>query len=129
MSQFNHQKELKFIVSQINKSWLNNDLKQLTNFFHDEMIIADSNFNKLAQNKKECIASYESFIKQAKILNYKEDEIIINIIGNTAIVNYTFNITWEADKKLNSEKGRDVFVFELSNNRWLAVFRTLLPIL
>lgn len=129
MPQIDHQKTLKSIVTQINKSWLNNDLKQLNNFFHDEMVIADSNFNKLAQNKKECIASYESFIKQAKILRYDEQEMKINIIGNTAIVNYTFDITWEVDQNISSEKGRDVFVFEFSNSKWLAVWRTLLPIL
>ncbi|OGU35240.1 MAG: hypothetical protein A2068_11060 [Ignavibacteria bacterium GWB2_35_6b] len=129
MPRNNHQKELKSIVSQINKSWLNNDLKQLDNFFHENMIIADSNFNKLAKNKKECIASYESFIKQAKILKYEEQEINIDIIGNTAIVNYIFDITWEVNKNISSEKGRDVFVFECSNNKWLAVWRTLLPIL
>ena len=129
MTQKNHKKELAFIVSQINISWLNNDLKRLNEFFHEKMIIADSNFNKLAKNKKECIASYESFIKQAKILNYKENELSINIIGNTAIVNYVFDITWEVNKNISSEKGRDVFVFEYSNNKWLAVWRTLLPIL
>lgn len=129
MPQNNHHKELKYIVSQINKSWLNNDLKQLNNLFHENMIIADSNFNKLAQNKKECIASYESFIKQAKILRYEEQEMIVNIIGNTAIVNYIFDITWEINNNISSEKGRDVFVFEYSNNKWLAVWRTLLPIL
>jgi len=129
LSQTNHQNELKLIVSKINKSWLNNNLSQLNNFFHDEMVISDSNFNKLAQNKTECIASYESFIKQAKILRYDEQEMKITIIGNTAIVNYIFDITWEVDKNINSEKGRDVFVFEFSNNKWLAVWRTLLPIL
>ena len=125
----NSKKEIEFIISQINNAWLNNETKNLSEYFHDEMIITDSNFSRLANNKKECIASYQSFIKQAKILNYKEQIMDIKIIGNTAIANYVFDITWEMDNNINTEKGRDVFVFEFTNNKWLAVWRTILPIL
>jgi len=128
LSNDKHRKELEFIISEINNSWLKNDLKNLNGYFHDDMIIVDSNFNKLASNKKECIASYKSFINQAKILNYKEYEININIAGNTAIINYIFDITWEVNGLTSSEKGRDVFVFEKLNNKWLAVWRTILPV-
>ena len=124
-----HKTELKKIVGSINKSWLENKLNDLGNYFHEDMIITDSNFNKLANNKKECIASYESFIKQAEILSYAEHDINIEIIENTAIVNYIFDISWEVNNNISSEKGRDVFVFELKDGKWLAVCRTLLPIL
>lgn len=120
---------LQKIVKAINNAWNKNRLEELEEYFHENMIIADSNFNKLAKNKKECIASYQSFINQAKILGYTEREIDVEIIGETAIVNYIFNISWEVNNSISSEEGRDVFVVEYSNGKWLAVFRTLLPIL
>ena len=129
MATINHKAQITRIVTAINKSWLNNKTEYLNDFFHDDMIITDSNFNRLAANKKECIASYESFIKHAKILSYTEHDINIEIIGTTAIVNYVFDISWEVKNNISSEKGRDVFVFEFSNGKWLAVCRTLLPIL
>ena len=129
MVNINHEAEITRVVTAINKSWLNKKTEYLNDFFHEEMIITDSNFNKLAGNKKECVASYESFIKQAKILSFAEHDINIEIIGTTAIVNYIFDISWKVNNSISSEKGRDVFVFEFTNGKWLAVCRTLLPIL
>ena len=125
MADINHKAEIAKIINAINKAWLNNKTEYLKDFFHEKMTITDSNFNKLASNKKECIASYESFIKQAKVLSYTEHDINIEIIGNTAIVNYVFDISWEVKDNISSEKGRDVFVFEFINGKWLE--NTIIP--
>lgn len=93
------------------------------------MVIAGPDLNELACNRAECIKSYKDFIGNAVIHEYKESDPAVSVFAYTAIVKYKFDITYEMNGKTYKEAGRDLFVMIKEEERWQAVWRTMIPII
>ena len=122
--------EINNLVRTINDSWLANTTdeipKILANCFHEDMRITGCNLETLASGREASIRSYIDFIKQAKISAFSQDEPEIQVVGDTAIATYGWNITYTLDGQEYRESGHDVFVFSRTNGKWLAVWRAML---
>jgi hypothetical protein len=57
----------------------------------------------------------------AKIHSWKQIDPKIQIYGNTAVVTYYFEISFERGGQKIDFAGRDMYVFIMEGNRWLAV--------
>ncbi|MFX0071485.1 MAG: nuclear transport factor 2 family protein [Candidatus Hermodarchaeota archaeon] len=111
------------LVLDINKSWINGNLKNLANFFHKDMVIYSSEFEKKGEGRENCVKSYEDFTIIAKILDFKESNQNIDLYNNTAVVSYRFEMSYQMDDKTFNDRGRDMFVFTYEGGKWLAIWR------
>lgn len=74
------------------------------------------------------VESYRQFSNTAKVHNFEELKIQVNVFNNTAIANTTFHINYEVQGKVYSEKGTDILVLNNFDNEWMVVWRTQIPI-
>lgn len=125
MSAASDRDELRELLSQIDRAWLEGRPHDLERYFHPEMVIEPPGEEPRAIGREACIRSYEDFCRAAKVLRYKSDEPLIEVWRDTAVVTSGFTIVYEINGERSSESGRDVFVFIRQGERWLAVWRSL----
>jgi len=111
------------LIKGINRSWIQGRTQELEAFFHEDMVIADSEFRHLGEGRDTCIQSYKDFVEKAKVVDYQEKDPVIDIFGNAALAATMFDITYEIDGKIHRDKGRDVFVCIRENGKWWAAWR------
>jgi hypothetical protein len=114
-------------VQRLNKEWVNNKTEELAYYFHKDMVITGTNLHELSHNRTECIRSYKDFMGEAVVHEYNESDPVVNVFAYTAIVSYRFDINYTMKGKTYKESGRDLFVMIKEDERWQAVWRTLLP--
>lgn len=121
----NSKSEVRDIVKKINELWVGGNAEKLGRFFHEEMVIVGPDLRKIVQGRKECVKGYMDFGDQAKVLEYNELDFVINVWGNTAAVDYGFQISYELGGRKYHDDGRDLFIFSRGGNesKWLAVWR------
>ena len=64
----------------------------------------------------------------AIINDFKDRDPAIQIYGNTAIASYTFEMSYEMNGKSFDDVGRDIYVLKREEGKWLAVWRTIIPL-
>jgi hypothetical protein len=123
------QDEIWQIIKSMNITWVKGNPEDLKNFFHENMVIyASESFQKLSVGREKCVDSYKRFSKNAKILEFEEKDPQIDIFGTTAIVSYSYEITYDINNEIIQDEGRDLFVFVQLGNKWQAVWRTVIPL-
>ena len=122
--------EIRDLLQTINSSWLSKKpgelSKILADCFHADMVIKGCDLETVAEGRDACVGSYVDFIQQAKISAFRQDEADIRVVGDTAIASYGWKITYTLEGKEYTEPGHDVFVFNRTNGKWLAIWRAML---
>ncbi len=114
-------------MKSINNAWLKGNTDELQNYFHKDMVIVHPNFRKRAEGADECVKTYASFVENSELIALKQNEMMIDIYEDTAIAAYLFNIRYRLEDEFFEESGKDMFVFRKYNDKWLAVWRTIVP--
>jgi uncharacterized protein (TIGR02246 family) len=119
------QKDVWELVRQINAAWREGQPERLLEHFHDQMVIVGTSGTRYGVGKLACVESYRNFITSAEITHFEETDPSVDVFGTVAIVNYRFEIEYAMGGKTHQETGRDTFVLERINDKWLAVWRQL----
>ena len=119
--------EVRQIMANISRAWRNGRVHELDAYFHECMVIKGPGMREAARGKAACVESYREFLKQAKIEDYQESDLAVDIWNTTAIATYAWKMTYELAEKQYRESGHDTFAFTKDNGRWLAVWRLMLP--
>jgi uncharacterized protein (TIGR02246 family) len=118
--------EIWLLVQQMNDAWAKGNPGGLASFFREDIVMVNPDFTNRTEGRDACIASYEDFCKQAAILDLKISNPGIDVFGNTAIATYSYEIQYEMGGERFNDTGRDIFVFVRENDRWQAVWRTMM---
>jgi hypothetical protein len=59
------------------------------------------------------------------MLSHSETQFHIDVIENTAVASFGFDMTYERGGSSYRSAGRDLWVFENQAGRWVAVWRTM----
>lgn len=119
-------KEVWEVVQQINRAWVLGQPDRLNDLFHERIVNVGGDGTQYAEGRDACVAGYRSFCDNAATLSFRSLEPQIDVFDQVAIVSYRFEIEYTMDGTHNRESGRDTFVLERHDSRWLAVWRQLL---
>jgi ketosteroid isomerase-like protein len=120
--------DIRRLIRNINEAWTQGRPEQLSEFFHEDMVIAGPNFQDAGRGREACVASFQNFVGFARILGFEESEFRFEIWGDTALASYRFTIDYSVEGEALSDTGYDVYLFVQEEGRWRAVWRTLLPL-
>ena len=120
-------KKIRSLLEAINRAWIEGQPEKLHDYFHEDMVIAQPGGAVYGRGKDMCVDSYKGFLSQADIIHFKESEPIIDMWGTTAVAAYTYELTYSLGDKEQKDSGVDLFIFSQTGERWLAVWRALLP--
>jgi hypothetical protein len=111
------------VVSEINQAWLNGRVDDLNQIFHEDMIIIGPDFQELSRGRASCVKSYRDFLAQAKVIDYRESESIVDDWVTVAVATSPWEMTYELGGQRYRESGHDTFVFKKEDGQWQAVWR------
>ena len=117
------QHEIQGVVTEINQAWLKGRVDDLTQIFHENMVIVGPDFQELSRGKASCVKSYRDFLAQAHIIDYRESECIVDQWAEVAVATSPWEMTYALGGQRYRESGHDTFIFKQEDGRWQAVWR------
>jgi len=110
-----------------NHDWANGRCAELGSYLHPDVVMVFPGFSGSAEGRDVLVASFEDYAKKATTLAFEErDPIVVDVVGDTAIVSFGYAIIYAMDGKRFAGTGRDFWVFARTGGDWLAVWRTML---
>jgi ketosteroid isomerase-like protein len=114
------------LIRDINDAWLSGNVAQLNQYFHEDMVIRGPEFQELCRGKAACVKSYEEFLSQATVKDYKDAPASIDLFGSTAVATFQWEMRYELSGKEYNEPGSDTLVLTKQNDEWLVSWRLVL---
>ena len=72
------------------------------------------------------LAGFQDFVEQAVLQEYREDEPLLDVVGEVAVVSYRYEMLYTRSGERWRATGRDMWVFARRDEGWIAVWRTML---
>lgn len=108
-------------LRKLNDCWAKGDGKDLTSYFHKDMVaITPTDRNRL-EGRDACVAGWVGFASMVKVTHWEEINPQIQLHGTTAVVTYYFDMTFEMGGQKIKMDGRDMFIFVKEDGKWWAV--------
>jgi hypothetical protein len=108
-------------IVEMNKVWtVEAKPEKLKNYFHKNMVAIVPTSPKRVEGRAACVAGWKSFVDAAKINYWKELEPLVSIYndGQTAVVTYYFDMSFDMAGQTIKMKGRDMFTLVNENGKW-----------
>lgn len=115
-------------MRQITDAWLAGRVDDLGPMVHDEIVMVIPGFAGRVQGRETFVAGFRDFCENAKIRDFREREQQIDVVGDTAVVNFDYEMLYERSAAQYRVTGRDLWVFAKQGAEWLAVWRTMLDL-
>ena len=120
--------EVRETMTAINQAWLENRPADMGSSLHPDITMVFPGFSGIITGRDALLASFTEFCKNARVLEYEESDLQIQISSNVAVVSFRFNMLYERPSYRERSTGRDVWVFERVEGKWLAVWRTMVDL-
>jgi ketosteroid isomerase-like protein len=108
-------------LRELNDCWTKDDGAGLVNYFHKDIVAITATERERLMGRDACVAGWMGFAKAANIHYWKEIDPQITLFGDTAIVTYYFDMSFDMGGQTIKMGGRDMFVFVKENGQWWAV--------
>lgn len=108
-------------LRELNDCWTKDDGAGLVNYFHKDIVAITATERERLMGRDACVAGWMGFAKAATIHHWKEIDPQITLFGDTAVVTYYFDMSFDMGGQTIKMGGRDMFVFVKENGKWLAV--------
>ncbi len=122
------QSEIRGVLSRLTAAWREERFDELEDILHQSVVFVQPGFSSRAEGRKSCVDTYRQFMSTARVVDYVERDVAIDVWGGTAVATYYFDIAYEMDGKSRRDTGHDVFVFVREESRWQVVWRTLIAL-
>jgi ketosteroid isomerase-like protein len=114
-------------VEQLDRCWMQGRLLDLHEFLAEDVVFVAPGGKRRSESIAQAIESYRQFTSHAKISHFETSDYVVTRRGDTAIVEYAWQMTWVAAEAEHSETGRDVLVLARRDGTWRVVWRTQIP--
>jgi hypothetical protein len=118
--------EVAATIDRINRAWRERRPADLVPLLHPAMTMAFPGFAGRVEGRDANIAGFEDFCANAVLHEYREAGHQIDVVTDTAVATYTFEMVYERGGERSLATGRDLWVFRRLDGHWLAVWRTML---
>jgi len=122
------QREVAAVLERINRAWLDRRPADLAAMFHPSLTMVFPGFGGRAIGREASISGFTDFCNHATVHEYIESGHQIDVIDNTAVATFVYEMVYERSGKRNRATGRDLWVFAKQQGEWLAIWRTMLDL-
>lgn len=124
------QSAVRSLLSRLNDAWMHTRgeamTKVLSECFSEDVVMRGPGFALAGKGRDLAVQSYQDFVTQAHIKNVSLKPPEIDIIGDTAVAQYEWEMTYALGGRGHTEGGRDLFVLSRRGGRWAIIWRSLL---
>lgn len=100
-------------IQNLNRLWtVGKSAQGLEDYFHENMVAITPSAKERIVGKEACVASWQNFAQSAKIHFWKELDPEVQLFnkGNSAVVTYYFDMSFDFSGQGVDMCGRDMFV-------------------
>lgn len=115
-------------IGRINRAWLERRPADLVPLLHPDITLVFPGFAGRVEGREVVVAGFADFCSNATVHEYREADHQADVIGETAVASFTYEMVYERSGKRNRASGRDVWVFARQGHAWIAVWRTMLDL-
>lgn len=108
-------------VAALNETWTKGDGSKLVDYFHPDMVAITATDREILHGRAACMASWQGFAQAATIHHWRERDHKVRVYGDTAIVTYYFDMSFDMQGHTIQLGGRDMYVLAKQDGRWWAV--------
>jgi len=105
----------------LNRAWTQGRPEDLVDYFHPNMVAITPTDRLRVEGGEACVAGWKAFADAAKIHYWREMQPDVRVFGDTAVVSYYYDMSFDMGGKTVHAEGRDMFVFVKENGKWWAV--------
>jgi hypothetical protein len=116
------------LLKRIDQAWLTGRVNDLGRFFHDSMTMVFPGFAGRIAGRETMIAGFKEFCESAKVHEYNPSDLQVDVIDNTAVASFKFEMVYEQQGASYRSTGRDFWVFSRGVDGWHAVWRTMIDL-
>ena len=113
-------------LGRINEAWLKRTPDAINDIVDDEITMVFPGFSGRVTGRESFLAGFRDFCENARVHSHSESGYQIDLVGNTAVATFRFDMIYERDGARYRSTGRDFWVFEDQAKGWVAVWRTML---
>lgn len=115
-------------LRRINQAWLGGRAEEMESVLHRDVVLAPPGFAGRERGRDGFIAGHRDFVASATIQSFSEDGHEIDVVGDTAVATYRYEMLYEHAGGRFRSTGRDLWIFQSQGGAWVAVWRTILDV-
>jgi hypothetical protein len=108
-------------VRELNDSWTKGDGSSLIQYFHSRMVAITPMTRERIVGRDACVAGWMEFAKTAKIHYWRVVDPRIELFGNTAVVTYYYDMSFDMHGQTITTGGRDMLTLVKEDGKWWLV--------
>ena len=112
----------------INQAWLNRRVDDMAPVLHPGIVMVVPGFSGEVRGRDAFLAGFRDFVENAAIDEFREGDQMINVIDRTAVMTLTYEMVYARAGERYRATGRDLWVFQREDTRWIAVWRTMMDL-
>ena len=112
----------------INQAWLGGRVDDLAPAVHPEIVMVLPGFSGQVRGRDPLLAGFRDFVQNASIESFRELDQQIDVVGDTAVLTFAYEMVYARAGERYRATGRDIWVFQREDTRWIAVWRTMLDL-
>lgn len=113
-------------MQEINRAWLEGRVDDLARLVDPHVVMVLPGFAGRVAGRDDFLAGFHDLSQNATVHQFREDDQQVDIVGDTAVVSFAYEMVYERSGGRYRATGRDLWVFARQGNAWLAVWRTML---
>lgn len=113
------------VMAQINHAWLEGHVEDMAQWIHPDIVMILPNFQGRSSGREAFLAGFHDFVRQATVHKFREFGLQTNVVGDTAVVHFEYEMVYELSGEQHRATGRDLWVFQRQGETWLAVWRAM----
>jgi hypothetical protein len=108
-------------VRALNDAWTKGNPDDLAGYFHRDMVAITATDRNRLDGGAACVAGWKRFADAARIHHWEEIDPVIHVYGDSAVVAYHFDMSFDMGGRSIKSAGRDMLFFVKEGGKWWAV--------
>jgi hypothetical protein len=124
----NDQEDVRRTIETLNAAWRENRPRDMTPLLHPDIVMAFPAFSGALAGRDALLASFDEFCLNARVLEDRESNLQVQVVGDTAVTTFNFAMVYERAAYREHSTGRDFWIFARQQGQWTAVWRTMMDL-
>jgi ketosteroid isomerase-like protein len=114
-------------IESLDRCWMQGRLQELDAFLAEDVVLVAPGGRARIEGLAQAIETYRQFTSHAQVNRFQTSDHFITRRGDTAIVEYEWQMNWVAGEAEHNDTGRELLVLARRDENWRVVWRTQIP--
>lgn len=114
---------VKQTIREMNAAWLNSRIDDLYDYFAEDVVFVPPGDQARLVGQAAAVESFRQYTEQVITHAFEETDLLVDIMGATAVARLRFNVRYEYEGTTHDEEGEDLFVLNEADGGWEIVWR------